>query len=97
MEAAEFASRHERLLRTLDELVDLLVAGGDEQWAAWLSGDRRRIAGGDRHGLDHLLQAYGGMGSFNDVQLRHGDEQLQEMRSLAYEDSAALRRDLDAS
>jgi hypothetical protein len=58
----------------LYDLVDLLSAGEHHDWTAWLSTARRRIAGGDRRGLDHLLQAYGGRGSFNDVQVADGDD-----------------------
>ena len=56
-----------RLLATLDDAAALLVEHGEHEWAAWLQGDRRRIAQGDFAGLDHLLAAFGGMGSLNDL------------------------------
>jgi hypothetical protein len=36
-------------------------------WAERLAGDLRTIRAGDAYGLDHLLQAFGGMGSINDL------------------------------
>lgn len=57
------------LLAALDEAATLLRAYGVEGWAAWLEDDRRRIAEGHHDALDHLLSAFGGMGSLNDVEL----------------------------
>lgn len=59
------------LLTALDEAVVILrELGGDDptvaHWAGWLERDRARIAAGDLAGLDHLMQAFGGMGSIND-------------------------------
>jgi Domain of unknown function (DUF6966) len=53
----------------LDETIGLLERYGEDQWAAWPRTSRRRLAAGDAYGLDHLLQAFGGMGSFNDLAL----------------------------
>jgi hypothetical protein len=53
----------------LDQTIGLLEPYGEDQWAAWLRTSRRRLAAGDAYGLDHLLQAFGGMGSFNDLAL----------------------------
>jgi hypothetical protein len=53
----------------LDETIGLLERYGEDRWAAWLRTSRRRLAAGDAYGLDHLLQAFGGMGSFNDLAL----------------------------
>lgn len=95
------------LIAALDEAVTLLRAYGVEGWAAWLEDDRRRIAEGDHDGLDHLLSAFGGMGSLNDVELhwwrddRHDevvrddvlrdDDRLNELRTRIYTDAVALR------
>ena len=37
------------------------------RWASWPEADARRIEKADFLGIDHLLQAYGGMGSLNDM------------------------------
>lgn len=55
------------LLLTLDDLASLLRRHGEPHWSAWLEGDARRLRNGDRGALDHLLSAFGGMGSLNDL------------------------------
>ena len=55
------------LIETLDEMVSLLRRHGEAHWATWLESDRSRIRAGDFSGVTHLLSAYGGMGSFNDL------------------------------
>jgi hypothetical protein len=54
------------LLAALTEAEALLRERGDTHWADWLERDRARIARGDAYGLDHVKQAFGGMGSIND-------------------------------
>lgn len=62
-----------RLLSNLDEAIGLLRDAGETHWRSWLERDRERIAKGDPHGLESLLRAYGGMGSFNDLVLAQPD------------------------
>jgi hypothetical protein len=52
---------------TLQQIVQLLRTHGEEHWCAWLSRDLDLIRAGDRYGVEHLLSAYGGMGSFTDL------------------------------
>ena len=108
MDADEFEVCLARLLAVLDEAAALLAAHGEHQWAAWLEGDRRRIAQGDLTGLDHLVSAFGGMGSLNDVVFdtrngnAHGTERdtdrdneaLDGFRASIYADATAVRREL---
>lgn len=56
-------------LSILDELTALLRSSDETQWSAWLEKDRRLIANGDFCWVEHLLCAFGGMGSFSDVAL----------------------------
>jgi hypothetical protein len=58
----------------IQELVELLNATklllakyGETQWSEWLAKDSLLIENLDLHGVEHLLSAYGGMGSINDV------------------------------
>lgn len=51
----------------LTQTVALLERIGEEHWAAWLRSDLAHLQRGDAYGLDHLLSAYGGMGSLNDL------------------------------
>lgn len=55
------------LLDALDELVGLLREHGDSHWADWMEADRHRLAAGEMRAAKHVLDAYGGMGSINDV------------------------------
>jgi hypothetical protein len=59
--------RSEELRSKLTQVARLLEQIGEERWAAWLRADLASIQRGDAHGLDHLLSAYGGMGSLNDL------------------------------
>jgi len=77
----------EALASLLDEVSALLRTYNEWRWADWLDTDARRIRGQDFYGIEHLLSAYGGMGSLNDVVL--AGAQVAELRR---EDST-LRRD----
>ena len=55
------------LVRDLHQVTDLLWRQGEDRWAAWLHTDRDLIRQGDIFGLDHLLSAFAGLGSINDV------------------------------
>jgi hypothetical protein len=54
-------------LEAADALAKLLQDYGEQHWAAWVTRDQQRIQQGDASGIRHLLRAYGGMGSLNDV------------------------------
>ncbi|AEV84945.1 hypothetical protein ACWT_3921 [Actinoplanes sp. SE50] len=55
------------LLDRLTDAEERLHQLGDGHWANWLARDRARVAQGDAYGLEHLKQAFGGMGSINDA------------------------------
>ncbi len=91
------------LTQVLQELVELLRACGERHWRAWLQADLDRLRAGDMYGLEHLLAAYGGMGSFNDLVLDRinghtadaretGDanQRLRDLKSSAYSLATAL-------
>ena len=65
--AADLEAARGELLSTTDALGGLLQRYGERHWADWVIRDRERIREGDASGIDHLLSAYGGMGSLNDV------------------------------
>ena len=60
-----------QLEEKLDELITLLKSDGETHWSKWMSGAKNRIERRDAGGLDRILEAYGGMGSFNDLILGH--------------------------
>ena len=57
----------EELLKILDELIRLLEEDGEQHWSQWMRQSRERLLNSDYSGIEHLLSAYGGMGSFNDL------------------------------
>jgi len=60
--------RLEQLASELGELRELLRER-DRFWFTWMDRAVAEIKQADTHGLDRLLAAYGGMGSFNDLVL----------------------------
>ena len=59
----------EALTLMLEETEALLRKHGIVQWAEWLKKDAMLIRGRDFHGVEHLLSAFGGTGSLNDLGL----------------------------
>lgn len=82
------------LLAALEQAAALLRAAGQSRWADRLDKDRSLIEAEDFYGVEHLLQAFGGMGSFNDVVLQSPAEnaELQWLSSRIYEIADTLRR-----
>jgi hypothetical protein len=93
MSQQEADDAYSALLINLDEAVAMLRGGPTDHWATWLESDATKIRGGDPYGLRHLLSAYGGMGSINDI---GGPKHLSKLLSAIYNDATALARDLDA-
>tara|TARA_B100000519_G_scaffold187593_2_gene184453 strand:- start:166 stop:459 length:294 start_codon:yes stop_codon:yes gene_type:complete len=53
--------------KTLDELLALMELDGDlSNWYKWMLNARRQIEGSPSSAASKVLNAYGGMGSFND-------------------------------
>jgi hypothetical protein len=101
----EGLSKREQLLKTLSEAESVLSCHGEEHWASWLRRDASLIQAGDGLGLEHLLSAFGGMGSFNDLILhpvnghrirdeetRPVNDRLGKLRSEIFELAEELRR-----
>ena len=83
-----------QLLDALAEAVPLLRAHNEDRWASWLETDAARISDGDDYGLDHLLQAFGGMGSLNDLALPGpDDDRLWSLRERMWSSARALQRE----
>jgi hypothetical protein len=108
VDAGEFDIRYERLVAALDQASSLLEHHGETHWATWLRADRNRINDGDRYGLDHVLQAFGGMGSLTDLVFHpingnaadqdvgeRDTERLRELTGIVYVEARLLRRVLD--
>lgn len=50
----------------LAKLASLLDGDDEQQWCAWILRAKARLENSDYSGIEYLLSAYGGMGSFND-------------------------------
>lgn len=61
------------LVAMLTEASSLFSKHEMVHWASWLEQDAQRIERSDFYGIEHLLSAYGGMGSINDVGLGEPD------------------------
>ena len=96
------------LVTVIDELIQLLEADGEEHWSRWMRASRDRLSVSDHSGIEHLLSAYGGMGSFNDLVVCQSYEngqfhwkegyveknnQLNDLRSKAWELANSIRRE----
>ena len=62
----------EKLIKVLDQLVEILNIDNDLHWKNWFKQANERLMTSDFSGIEKVLSAYGGMGSFNDFYL--GDE-----------------------
>jgi hypothetical protein len=71
----------------LREAIAILERHGLEHWASWLRTDEARIRELDLYGLEHLLSAFGGMGSLNDLRLARPDTESPEHLSASPEDA----------
>lgn len=94
----------EALLKQVESAIAILErAGGEAHWINWLRADHDRIRARDAYGLEHLLRAFGGMASFNDVvlhsvngnrgteeELRSANDLLTRCRSMIYQRASAL-------
>lgn len=56
----------QELVCVLAKLASLLESDGEHHWCAWMLRAKARLENSDYSGIDYLLGAYGGMGSFND-------------------------------
>jgi ABC-type transporter Mla MlaB component len=65
----DLKQKTQHLISILEQIEQLLVAHGEQHWSAWIKRDLTAIKRYDAHGIAHLLSAYGGMGSFNDLWL----------------------------
>ena len=97
-------SKGDELVEVLDLLIKLLADDGEEFWREWLQTARRQIANRDIAGVEKMLEAYGGMGSFNDLEIfqdsgcrrprfEEANNQLRLFQNEAYGLATAIMRD----
>ena len=79
------------LVMLLDHAITLLRADGDDRLADWLARDVAWIRADDGYGVDHLLNAIGGMGSPTDV--IHSDVRIDRLLSDVFRLARKLQRE----
>ena len=87
--------RTKELVEMLGHLVKLLERDGQGHWANWMQKAKLMLESSDYAGIEKVLSAYGGMGSFNDVGLSLGElenQQFSEFSTRAYNLAEEIRR-----
>lgn len=56
-----------QLIAVLDQIIQMLDSDEEKHWSNWMDSVRSRLINSDYSGVEHLFDAYGGMGSFNDL------------------------------
>jgi hypothetical protein len=64
---ADFNDQLAELKSSLDRTIALLREHGERHWLSWAERCRHELDAYDTAAFDHILGAYGGMGSFNDL------------------------------
>ena len=97
----------EELIKTLDELALLLESDGESHWKKWMLKAKNSLLKSDYSGIEYLLSAYGGMGSFNDLVIgqsiengkftwkpsyQENNDKLDYLRSKAYKLADDIKR-----
>ncbi|MCI1013274.1 hypothetical protein HWE04_05380 [Herbaspirillum sp. C7C2] len=84
----------EALVQKLREAEKLLRAHHESRWADWLANDADRINRLDFYGIEHLLSAFGGMGSLNDLVFQYQDGAVLHVPLPENEQFSALRQEV---
>jgi hypothetical protein len=98
----------QQLILLLEEMIPLLRSYNMTHWPGWLESGLRSLRDGDPDGADHLLMAYGGMGSFNDLiicpenghdidrdAIEPVNRRLDELRAKSYVLARRISRDVN--
>ena len=107
MAPLDFDDELGRLNSSLNETVLLLREHGESHWLAWAERCQRELDAHDTAAFDHILSAFGGMGSFNDLlilgynkhRIEPGQEtavndRLANLRTAIWTSATALRHDI---
>lgn len=96
-----------QLILVLENIIDILKSDGEKHWRKWMESSRSRLLNSDYSGIEHLLEAYGGMGSFNDLVIgqsmlngqliwkdgaQESNDKLDALRGEAYELAEYIKR-----
>jgi hypothetical protein len=82
----------QNLIAKLDELIELLKTDREVHWCNWMDRAKQKLENSDYAGVEDLLGAYGGMGSFNDLVISQSTKDGEIIWEL---DSQAKNKQLD--
>jgi hypothetical protein len=89
----DLGQKTHQLVAILEQIEHLLVIHGEQHWSAWITRDITAIKKYDAHGIVHLLSAYGGMGSFDDLWLCSANgHRIDEMEVTGVNDTLSALR-----
>ena len=67
--------------KLLDNLIAFLEEENDEHWLSWFRQSKQYLDNSDGRAINHVLQAYGSMGSFSDAYLMELTSQIYDLAS----------------
>jgi hypothetical protein len=107
-EVRTLADAVDKLMERLSETIALLRKYKEKSWADWLQQDHDWIAQRNFWGIQHLLNAFGGMGSFSDLLIHPANghalqeeevvpvnTRLNALRSELYALAAKIKREVE--
>jgi hypothetical protein len=84
----------QELIQMLTEIIFLLEREGETHWSGWMQRAKMRLEDRDYSGIEYLLSAYGGMGSFNDLMVSvERQDHFGALRTKAWELAEEIKRD----
>lgn len=95
--AEDFEAHYQALDKAIGEFLVLLRAANETMFADWFEKDRARISAGKTRALQHLVSAYGGAGSINDILLEdaRAQKRFSKLRSEIWHHADAMLQELD--
>jgi hypothetical protein len=107
MSEADSDQQMVELKSSLDQTVALLEEHGETHWRGWFETCQRELVADHAAALGHILGAFGGMGSFNDLLIcgENGhvvepeleqavNDRLRRLRTAIWTSATALRDEL---
>ena len=88
------------LVQVLDQLINLLEDDDQRNWSNWMMQARKWILESDFNGIEKVLLAYGGMGSFNDTYLTkitRENDNFGILRSRAWELATEIKHQYESN
>lgn len=88
----------QELITTLESLILILEEDNKDHWVDWLQTARKWLVQSDFSGIEKLLSAYGGMGSFNDLYLSkitRKNENFSDLQSKAWQLATEIKQEYE--